>query len=245
MRLFLLMQQPILLSYMARISILISTIVLLTSCSSSVNFTETFKQQTAGKYLFNADDIMQISYEGNDLFIKWRGVKTQPVVTDTNEFFIPDLYRKLQFVIHPETKKRYLSIVSEEKTDQITYDYLKVADDYKTPSQWIEAKNFDKALEGLLAIKAQDSMSDFINQYKFNRIGYRYLREKNYEDAIGIFIMNTKLHPNSGNVYDSLADAYLRSGDSVNAYTNYKKAFSINGDNRKAKEFIESYSAEN
>lgn len=211
------------------------------ACSSSVEYSEAFKKQTAGKYLFNADDVMEINYDNNDLYLTWRGVKTKPVATDENEFFVPDLYKKMRFVEHPQTKERYLSVIPEQNPDSIGYDYIKVADNYKTPSQLIKAKDFDKALEGLLAIKAQDSMSDFINQYKFNRIGYKYLREKNYKDAIGIFTMNTKLHPNSGNTYDSLADAYAMSGDSLQAYENYKKALSINGDNRGARRFIEDY----
>ncbi|RNC86914.1 MAG: tetratricopeptide repeat protein [Winogradskyella sp.] len=219
--------------------LLISFLIL--SCSSSANYSEEFKSETSGKYLFNADDLMIISYEGNDLYLHWRGVKTKPVTTDTNEFFVPDLYKKLRFVKHPETQKRYISAISEENPDSLSYDYLKVADDYKTPSQYIKDKDFENALEGLLAIKAQDSLSDFINQYKFNRIGYRYLRDDNYKDAIGIFTMNTKLHPNSGNVYDSLADAYLQSGDSIKAYDNYKKALSINQDNRRARKYINAY----
>ncbi|NRA93978.1 MAG: tetratricopeptide repeat protein, partial [Psychroserpens sp.] len=183
------------------------------ACSSSVEYSEAFKKETAGKYLFNSDDVMEINYDNNDLYLTWRGVKTKPVATDENEFFVPDLYKKLRFVQHPQTNERYLSVIPENNPDSIGYDYIKVPNDYRTPSQLIKAKEFDKALEGLLAIKAKDSMSEFINQYKFNRIGYRYLRDENYEDAIGIFTMNTKLHPSSGNVYDSLGDAYARSGD--------------------------------
>lgn len=215
--------------------------ILIISCSSSVDYSEDFKSKTSGKYLFNEDDVITISYEDNDLYMHWRGVKNKPVATDTNEFFVPDLYQKLRFVNHPNTNEQYLAVISETKPDSISYDYIKVADDYKTPSEHLADKNFDKALEGLLAIKAKDSMSEFINQYKFNRIGYRYIRDKNFEDAIAIFIMNTKLHPNSPNVYDSLGQAYLVSGDSLNAYENYKKTYDLNKGNRRAKKFIDAY----
>ncbi len=221
--------------------VLFGLAIVVMACSSSVEYSEVFKKQTAGKYLFNADDVMEINYDNNDLDLTWRGVKTKPVATDENEFFVPDLYKKLRFVQHPQTNERYLSVIPESNPDSIGYDYIKVPNNYRTPSQLIKAKEFNKALEGLLAIKAQDSMSEFINQYKFNRIGYRYMCDENYEDAIGIFTMNTKLHPNSGNVYNSLGDAYARSGDSLQAYENYKKALAINGDNGRARRFIEKY----
>ena len=213
------------------------------SCSKSIEYTEAFKKETAGSYLYNVDDVILISYEGNDMYMKWRGVKTKPVVTELNEFFVPDMYKKLRFLKHPDTNERYLSIISESNPDSLSYDYLKVPDGYKTPSQYITEKNFDKALEGLLKIKAEDSLSEFINQYKFNRIGYKYIREDNLEDAISIFEMNTKLHPNKDNVYDSLGQAYLVSGDSLQAYENYKKAYEINNGNRRAKKYMDAYNS--
>ncbi|MFD1064172.1 tetratricopeptide repeat protein [Winogradskyella litorisediminis] len=220
-------------------------LIVIVSCSSTVNYSEDFKKQTSGKYLFNADDVIEISYQDNDLVMHWRGIETKPVATDTNEFFVPDLYKKLRFVKHPFTNSRYLSEIPENNPDSLRYDYIKVADTYKTPSEYIADKEFDKALEGLLKIKAQDSVSEFINQYKFNRIGYKYLREKNYDDAIGIFVMNTKLHPQSDNTFDSLADAYVKKGDSLLAYENYKKALEINQTNKKAFKFVNAYESGN
>jgi len=224
---------------------LFGLLMLLLGCSNAIQYSEDFKNQTAGAYLYNADDVMTISYEDNTLFFDWRGVKMKPVATDTNEFFVPDLYKKLHFVVHPQTGKRYLSIINENNPDSISYDYIKVPKGYKTPSQHLEDKNYEAALQGYLEIKAKDSMSEFIDQYDFNRMGYKYLREENYEDAISVFTMNTKLHPTSGNVYDSLADAYARRGDSTLAYENYKKALDINNDNKGARKFITQYEKAN
>lgn len=215
------------------------------SCSNSIQYSEDFKTKTAGGYLYNADDVITISYVDNTLLFDWRGIKTKPVATDTNEFFVPDLYKKLHFVIHPQTGKRYLSMINENNPDSISYDYVKVPKGYKTPSQHLEDKNYEAALQGYLEIKAKDSVSEFIDQYKFNRMGYKYLRDENYKDAIGVFTMNTKLHPTSGNVYDSLADAYARKGDSALAYENYKKALDINNDNKGARKFITQYEKAN
>ena len=92
-----------------------------------------------------------------------------------------------------------------------------------------------------ISIKKQDSTSEYVNEWTFNRIGYNLLRDKKYDDAIEVFKMNVALYPESDNVYDSLADAFLRSGDSLQALNNYKKALELNTGNKRAKRFIEAY----
>ena len=213
----------------------------LSSCSKSIDYSEDFKNETAGVYLYNEDDVIHISYEDNALFFKWRGAKTKPVATANNEFFVPDMYKKFHFVTHPTTNERYLSIIHDDNTDSISYDYLKAPNGYKTPSEHLDEKNYEAALAGYLKIKAKDSTSEFIQQYKFNRIGYKLMRDKNYEDAIAVFEMNTILHPTKHNVYDSLGQAYLVSGDSIKAYENYKKTLALNNGNRRAQKYIDAF----
>jgi cytochrome c-type biogenesis protein CcmH/NrfG len=47
-----------------------------------------------------------------------------------------------------------------------------------------------------------------------------------------------ELHPDSFNVYDSLGEAYMNSGDIKNAVDNYKKSLELNPDNANAKEML-------
>ena len=44
--------------------------------------------------------------------------------------------------------------------------------------------------------------------------------------------MNAKFFPNSANVWDSLAEAYWKSGDKVKAEEYYKKAISLDPEGR-------------
>lgn len=218
--------------------------IVVTSCSKSIEYTQAFKDDTSGKYLFNQDDVIEVFYDNNNLFLKWRGAsKIEPVVLAENEFFMVDMYRKLRFVQHTETKERYLSIIQEDNEDVITYDYLKVPNDYKTPSMYLKAKNYEKALAGFLLIKEKDSTSDFINERDFNNRGYNFIRDKQFEAAIEIFKINVALHPTSDNVYDSLADGYVLINDSLQAYTNYKKALDLNNANRSAQDFVKGFEA--
>jgi len=217
-------------------------LVIVTSCSKNIDYSPEYMAQTSGRYLYNQDDVIEVFYENKKLFLKWRGAeKIKPVIIDENTFFIVDMYKKLHFVQHPETKKRYLSILSEDNNDEITYDYLKVEDNFKTPSMYFKDKEYNKALLGFLEIQKQDSTSVLINESDFNSHGYELLREKEYKNAIEVFKMNVALYPESDNVYDSLADAYLRDGDSIQAFNNYKIALSYNSGNKRAKRFLEAY----
>ncbi len=215
--------------------------IIVGSCSNSVEYSETFKKETSGKYLFNQDDVIKVYYENNTLLLKWREGLMTPVALDTNEFFVADMYKKLHFVQHPETKARYLSIMSEGDDAIITYDYLKVPDAYKTPSTYLKEGNYEKALAGFLDIKEKDSTSIFIAEREFNNMGYQHLRKNEYAAAIEVFKLNVALHPTSDNVYDSLAAAYVKSGDSLQAFTYYTKALELNTGNKRAKAYLEGY----
>ena len=218
-------------------------LVVAVSCSKNIDYTPEFINETSGKYLFNQNDIIEVFYEDKKMFLKWRGAeKIEHVVLSKNTFFVVDMYKKLQFVKHPKTKKRYLSIIPEDKDSIVSYDFLKVDEDYKTPSQYLKDREYDKALAGYLKIQKLDSTSAFINERSFNSLGYEFLRKQEYKDAIEVFKLNVALYPESGNVYDSLGEAYLRNGDSLQAYNNYKKALEYNAESRMAKKYLKTYS---
>jgi len=219
--------------------------LIVSSCAKKVDYSEEFMIQTSGNYLYNPDELIGVYYENNKMFIKWRGAnKIEPVILDETTIFIADMYKKLQFVKHPQTNKQYLSVVSNDDEASLSYDYIKVAELFKTPSMHLKNGDLEKAIQGYLVIKEQDSTSALVSERGFNRQGYALLREKKYQDAINMFTINVSLYPESDNVYDSLADAYERSGDSLQAYNNYKKALEFNTGNKRAKRFIEKYSKE-
>lgn len=225
------------------LSFFILILIGVSSCTKSITYTPEQITQTSGRYLFNQDEVIDVYYDHNTLYLKWKGAeKIKPVVLDENTFFVADMYQKLRFVQHPETKKWYLGIVSKDDDTKFTYDYVKVADTFKTAYMYLKAKEYDQALKGYLELKKQDSTHVYIEEAEINRLGYNLLRTNEFENAIKVFNMNVVLYPNSDNVYDSLADAYLRSGDSLQAFTNYSKALELNSGNERAKNYIEIYS---
>lgn len=57
-----------------------------------------------------------------------------------------------------------------------------------------------------------------------NTAGYVALGDSKYDEAIRIFAYNIELYPNSANVYDSMGDAYEKSGQDELALKNYTLA---------------------
>jgi len=76
--------------------------------------------------------------------------------------------------------------------------------------------------------------SGVISENAINSLGYRLLSRKRFPDAIRIFQLNTELHPDSANTYDSLAEAYMNSGDKPLAIQFYEKSLALNPKNTNA-----------
>lgn len=65
------------------------------------------------------------------------------------------------------------------------------------------------------------------NENDLNLYGYGLVQQKKLDEAIAIFQRNVKEHPQSWNVYDSLAEAYATKGDKAAAVENYTRALSM------------------
>ena len=66
-----------------------------------------------------------------------------------------------------------------------------------------------------------------------NQMGYGLMFQKKMDEAIAVFKANIERYPESANVYDSLAEAYEKSGQIELALANYEKAAALgkrNGD---------------
>ena len=64
-------------------------------------------------------------------------------------------------------------------------------------------------------------------EMQINGLGYYVLSQKLYDKAVALFEMNVENYPQSGNTYDSYADALLAKKDTATAIANYKKAYAI------------------
>ncbi|MBL4938927.1 MAG: hypothetical protein JKY16_01325 [Lutibacter sp.] len=209
------------------------------SSTSKENSAE-FMKKVAGRYLYNSDEIVEVYFKDKDLYLKWRGATTiKPLTLGNETFFVKEMNEKIQFLKNPIDNLDYLVLIPKNKDEKIQYTIKKLADAEKIPSEYLNNNEFDKALESYLALQKKDSLNNALEENNFNSFGYSELRKKNYPKAIHIFEINAALYPNSSNVYDSLAEAFMKSGDTIKAIENYKKSLMLDSGNKRAKRNIE------
>jgi CubicO group peptidase (beta-lactamase class C family) len=81
---------------------------------------------------------------------------------------------------------------------------------------------------------SQSTENPILTESQMNTLGYQLLSLKRVKDAIALFTQNTVDFPNAFNTWDSLAEAYMISGDKVSAIKYYKKSLELNPDNTNA-----------
>jgi glyoxylase-like metal-dependent hydrolase (beta-lactamase superfamily II) len=73
---------------------------------------------------------------------------------------------------------------------------------------------------------------------ELNALGYRYLQGGREPEAIAVFQINTEAFPQSWNVWDSLGEAYLETGDRKNSDRCYARSLELNPGNAGAKAIL-------
>ena len=80
---------------------------------------------------------------------------------------------------------------------------------------------------------------DFDSEEALNVLGYQVLQKGDTAGAIKVFTMNAEKFPDSGNVWDSLAEAYMKSGDMKSAEKYYEKSLKLEPRNQNAAKMLE------
>jgi len=101
------------------------------------------------------------------------------------------------------------------------------------------ANTYTKALiladlnKGLESAELKTEAFTSASEVDINNLGYQIMNGGKIDDAIEVFQKNTELNPNSWNVWDSLAEAYMNKGDKKLAIQNYTKALGMAPENQK------------
>jgi|TARA_B110000881_G_scaffold220174_1_gene244374 tetratricopeptide (TPR) repeat protein len=211
-------------------------LVLFTNCTSKKN-SDDFIKETTGRYLFNVNEVLEVYFKEKVLYVKWRGnERISPLKINDSTFYMKELNEKIVFVSLPNT---HIELAPKREHENIKYHFKKMAEDEKTPNEYLAVKEFNNALKAFTAIKKKDSLNPIIKERQLNRLGYAHMNQKEYDVAIQVFKINTELYPKSSNTFDSLADAFLKKEDTLNAIENLKKALAINPENQRSKKRLE------
>jgi uncharacterized membrane protein len=102
----------------------------------------------------------------------------------------------------------------------------------ETLSVTIASSGMDAAVRQYHDLKAAGSAATYnFDESELNNLGYELLRKKEFTVAIRILQLNVEAYPKSGNVYDSLGEAYMDDGKRALAIANYEKSLQVNPKN--------------
>jgi hypothetical protein len=102
----------------------------------------------------------------------------------------------------------------------------------ETLSPTIASSGVDEAVKQYRELKASTTAAAYnFDEDQLNGLGYQLINEKKFGDAIRVFQLNVEAYPQSGNVYDSLGEAYMDAGNKAQAIANYRKSLQLNPKN--------------
>jgi CubicO group peptidase (beta-lactamase class C family) len=97
----------------------------------------------------------------------------------------------------------------------------------------IREKGIDDLIVEFDNLKKNEGDKYNIEEGDINALGYQFLGNKEFENAIAVFKLNVREYPDSWNVYDSLGEAYLEASK-----VNYRKSILMNPGNEAGKKIL-------
>jgi uncharacterized membrane protein len=109
----------------------------------------------------------------------------------------------------------------------------------ETLSATIATSGIDQAAQQYHQLSVARASTYNLDEDELNILGYQLVKANKLEQAIRIFQLNVEAYPNSGNTYDSLAEAYMDDGNKLQAIANYKRSLQLNPGNNKAVKMLQ------
>lgn len=103
-------------------------------------------------------------------------------------------------------------------------------------AEFAKENNIQNAEKNYFTIKSKNPKLDFENT--INHLGYILMRNSRFDEAIKVFELNVKEHPQSGSAFDSLGEGYLSAKNYPLALKNYKKSLELDPQNTNAVNMI-------
>jgi hypothetical protein len=191
--------------------------------------------QYCGRYLLGADNYFQIKKEQNKLYInRFDGARLYHV--GDNKFVTKFRKGYLQFLTNSDQSVTSVYYFSDE-LGRFLHEPLtcrKMNPEMKIPMELLNEGNITEAVNAYRKIKKENPSDFYVSENRLNILGYRYLGQHKYQQALAIFKLNVEFYPESANCYDSLGEAYMKNGNTELAIKNYRKSLELNPNNQNA-----------
>jgi CubicO group peptidase (beta-lactamase class C family) len=158
---------------------------------------------------------------------------------------------KCYMVAYPKQKIGVVLFADGENGLAIASEVVREAIGGEQPAfRWIKYDSYDSPGMQFTKIArtkgAKPAIAEFypalvrgdISERSINATGYQLMAMNKIADATRVFQLNVALHGNSANVYDSLAEAYMKNGDQELAILNYQRSLDLDPGNKNAAKML-------
>ncbi|MEP7095241.1 MAG: tetratricopeptide repeat protein, partial [Flavobacterium sp.] len=110
---------------------------------------------------------------------------------------------------------------------------ISISDYYKSTS------SINKTITQIKSEKKKGKSNIYnVSETALNDFGYELINSQKVNEAVQIFILNTKLYPQGYNTFDSLGECLLLLNRKKEAIKSYQKSLELNPNNENAKKII-------
>lgn len=188
-----------------------------------------------GRFQVSPDRVLTLTSEGGKLQAQPTGdPKFEMLPISETEFIRTDQNVRYIFVRGADGKVSAINIRLQQGGGQAT----RISEETQVPFEMLMAGRVSEAIEAYRKIKRETPSNNVVAAGRLNNLGYTLLRQKKVAEAIALFKLNVELYPQSSNVYDSLAEAYMANGDKELAIANYKKSLELDPQNKNAVDML-------
>ncbi|HEX6625389.1 MAG TPA: tetratricopeptide repeat protein, partial [Pyrinomonadaceae bacterium] len=190
----------------------------------------------AGRYLINPDRVFKVTREGARLFAETTQSPRFELLPITETTFIrTDANVRYTFAPAAEGKPATFSL---RQPDGSTPEAPRMAADAVIPYELLTGGKSAEAVEAYRKLKKEQPNNQAVSEQRLNQLGYELLRAGKKAESVAVFALNAELYPQSSNVYDSLGEAYMESGDKELAVKNYRRSLELDPKNTNAVEML-------
>jgi CubicO group peptidase (beta-lactamase class C family) len=182
----------------------------------------------SGRYQLSSDSVLTVRLNDS----RFEGETTDSpafelVPVAENEFVRRDSDTK--YIFAKAEKGSSKSVTLRAPREEVNAE--RTPDDFRLPLELLLAGNTDAAVRAYLDLRDKNPKDPAVDENRLNSLGYKFVGEKKYREAIAVFKLNVELYPQSWNVYDSLGETYMQTGDKESAIENYEKSLALNPNN--------------
>jgi CubicO group peptidase (beta-lactamase class C family) len=111
-------------------------------------------------------------------------------------------------------------------------------DSAMVPFEYLASGRIDQAVQRYRALQRNDPAGGDVRENRINALGYALLNQDKAAAAVALFKLNAEWYPRSANTFDSLAEAYARTGERELAIENYEQALKLKPESASAREAL-------